>query len=281
MIKGIDVSEHNGVIDWKRVKNSGINFVIIRGGYGNSTVDRYFKTNINGALKAGLNVGVYWFSYAYTVAGAEKEANFLKSLIEPYKGKITMPICFDWEYDSYNYAVKNGVRPTKQLVSDMAIRFLTTIEKAGWYAMNYTNLDYLNNFFNSEVKTKFDTWVAQWAGKCTYAGNYGIWQYGAETNYIDSKYVVGINGVVDKDYAYKDYPRIIKKAGLNGFKKTTKPVTTKPVTTKPKTKYYTVKKGDTLSGIAVKYKTTVANLVKLNNIKNPNLIYAGQKIRIK
>lgn len=277
MIKGIDVSEHNGVIDWNKVKKAGINFVIVRGGYGLSTVDKRFKANVDGALKVGLNVGVYWFSYAYSVERAKKEAEFLLKQIEPYKGKLTMPICFDWEYDSYNYAVKNGVKPTKQLVSDMAVKFLKTVESGGWYAMNYTNIDYLNRFFNSEVKTKFDTWVAQWAKKCTYTGNYGLWQYGGETNYIDSNRIAGINTTVDKDYALKDYPALIKKSGLNGFKKTT---ATKPKP-KPKVEYYTVKKGDTLSAIAVKYKTTVANLVKLNKIKNPNLIYAGQKIRIK
>lgn len=262
-IKGIDVSEHNGVIDWVKVKKAGINFVIVRGGYGLSTVDKKFKTNVNGALKAGLNVGVYWFSYAYTVERAEKEAKFLCDLIKSYKGKLTMPICFDWEYDSYNYAVKNGVTPTKTLVSDMGIKFLETVEKNGWYAMNYTNIDYANRFFDSRIKSRFDTWVAQWASKCSYTGSYGIWQYGAEQNYIDSKHVDGISGVVDKNYALKDYPNIIKTNCLNGFKKA---------------EYYTVKKDETFSKVAEKNKTTTSSILKLN----PDIILKeGQKIRIK
>lgn len=267
MIEGIDVSSHNGVINWDKVKKAGINFVIIRGGYGSCSIDSKFKSNVDGALKVGLSVGVYWFSYAYTVAGARKEAEFVANLIEPYKGKITMPICFDWEYDSYNYAVRRGVTPTKKLVSDMAIEFLTVIEKNGWYAMNYTNLDYLNRFFDSRVTSRFDTWVAQWAKKCSYTGNYGIWQYGAETNYIDSKYVDGISGIVDKDYAYKDYPAIIKKNGLNGFSKTTE----------SKKVYHEVKKNEKLSDILKSYGTTLENVEKLNSV----LIPEGQKIRVK
>lgn len=262
-IKGIDVSKHNGVIDWAKVKKSGINFVIVRAGYGFSTVDERFKTNVDGALKAGLNVGVYWFSYACSVADAEKEAKFFTKLIEPYKGKFTMPVCFDWEYDSYDYAVRNGVTPTKQLVSDMATKFLTTVENAGWYAMNYTNIDYAQRFFNDKVKTRFDTWVAQWSSKCTYTGSYGMWQYGAEQNYIDSKTVNGISGIVDKDYALKDYPNIIKTNCLNGFKKTV---------------YYTVKKDETFSKVAEKNKMSATEMLKLN----PNIILKeGQKIRIK
>lgn len=263
MIKGIDVSRHNGNIDWGKVKKAGINFVIIRAGYGYSTVDENFKKNIDGALKVGLNVGVYWFSYAFTVQGAEKEAKFLCSLIEPYKGKITMPICFDWEYDSYNYAVKNHVSPNQKLVSDMTIKFLTTVENNGWYAMNYTNIDYANRFFNDEIKKRFDTWIAQWSAKCTYTGNYGIWQYGAEQNYIDSFGVDGISGIVDKDYAYKDYPSIIKNAGLNGF---------------GKEKYYTTQKDETFSKVAEKNNVSESDLLKLNaNI----ILKEGQKIRIK
>jgi GH25 family lysozyme M1 (1,4-beta-N-acetylmuramidase) len=264
-IKGIDVSKHNGVIDWKKVKNAGINFAIIRAGFGSSTVDEKFKVNIEGALNAGLNVGVYWFSYAYTVAKAEIEAKFLLKLIEPYKGKINMPVCFDWEYDSYNYAKKHGVTPTKQLVSDMAIKFLSTIEGAGWYAMNYTNIDYLNRFFNDSVKNRFDTWVAQWASKCSYSGNYGIWQYGAEQNYLDTKYVDGIKGIVDKNIAFKDYPTIIKTNGLNGFKKAD-----------TISLYHTVKDNEKLSDILKSYGVTLEEIEKLN----ADLI-TGKKIRIK
>ena len=103
-----------------------------------------------------------------------------------------------------------------------------------------------------------------------------MWQY------TSSGKVSGISGNVDMDICYVDYPAKIKAAGLNGFKKRTVSPTTKPSASHAKkTVTYTVKRGDTLSGIARRYKTTVAKLVKDNGIKNANLIYVGQKIKIK
>ncbi|MGN1412276.1 MAG: GH25 family lysozyme, partial [Oscillospiraceae bacterium] len=98
--KLIDVSHHNGEINFAKVKSDGIQGVIIRAGYGVSTVDKYFHQNIKNALNNGLHVGIYWFGYAYTVSQAEKEANFCLKTIEPYKGMIDFPIFYDWEYDS-------------------------------------------------------------------------------------------------------------------------------------------------------------------------------------
>ena len=168
---------------------------------------------------------------------------------------------------------------------------------------------------------RFDKWIAQWAKYCTYKGNYGMWQFGGETNEIRSNRVAGV--VCDQNYALKDNPKIIKEKGLNGYNKnipvkpTVKP--SKSVTelahevidgkwgngTERKKKLskggydydavqkkvkellnakkevvYTVKKGDTLSYIANKFGTSVDTLVKKNGIKNKNLIYVGQKIKI-
>jgi GH25 family lysozyme M1 (1,4-beta-N-acetylmuramidase) len=218
--KLIDVSAHNGNIDFAKVKSDGIDGVIIRGGYGVSTVDKCFHQNIQNAIKSGLHVGVYWFGYAYTVSQAEKEANFCLKTIEPYKGKIDLPIFYDWEYDSYNYAKNTGkVTPTKEKISAWVDKFCSIVEKSGYFVGVYGNIDYLTNYFNNTIKTKYTIWVAQWNTKCSYTGNYGIWQYGAETNKIDSKTVNGISGVVDKDYCYIDYPTIIKANGLNGYQK--------------------------------------------------------------
>ena len=102
-----------------------------------------------------------------------------------------------------------------------------------------------------------------------------MWQY------TSSGKVSGISGNVDMDICYVDYPAKIKAAGLNGFKKTISSTTKPSASHAKKTVTYTVKRGDTLSGIARRYKTTVAKLVKNNGIKNPNIIYAGQKIKIK
>ncbi|MCC8068230.1 MAG: dockerin type I domain-containing protein [Ruminococcus sp.] len=213
----IDVSYHNGDIDFKKVKADGIQGVIIRAGYGMSTVDKNFHTNIQNAIKNGLHVGVYWFGYAYSESTAETEAKFFTSVLSQYSGSIDLPVFYDWEYDSFNYAKNKGITPTKAKISSWVDRFCSVMENNGYFVGVYGNLDYLNNYFNDTIKTKYTIWVAQWASKCTYSGDYGIWQYGAETNKIDSKTVDGISGVVDKNYCYVEYPDIIVNKGFNGY----------------------------------------------------------------
>lgn len=217
--KLIDVSAHNGTIDFAKVKADGIQGVIIRAGYGFKTVDKCFKNNIKNALANGLHVGVYWFGYAYTVAQAKQEAEYVAKLLSDYRGKIDLPIFYDWEYDSFNYAKKQGVTVSKQLCSNMTKAFCEILEKYGYFSGFYANIDYLDRFYTQSVKDRFTCWVAQWSTKCTYSGNYGIWQYGAETNKIDSKYIDGVSDIVDKNYCYIDYPSIIKQNGLNGYSK--------------------------------------------------------------
>ena len=168
---------------------------------------------------------------------------------------------------------------------------------------------------------RFDKWIAQWNNSCTYNGEYGMWQFGGETNKIRSNKIAGVT--CDQNYAYNDYPKIIKEKGLNGYNKnipvkpTVKP--SKSVTeiahevidgkwgngTERKNKLskagydydavqkkvnellnakkevvYTVQKGDTLTYIANKFGTSVDALAKKNGIKNKNLIYVGQKLKI-
>ena len=216
--KLIDLSKHNGTVDFNRVKATGIDGVILRAGYGVSTIDEKFKEYIKKAKTAKLHIGIYWFGYAYTDAAAKKEAQFCIETLKPYLGQIDLPVFYDWEYDSYNYAVKNGVTPNKTSVSRWTKIFCDALEKAGYFVGVYGNIDYMNNYYTDEIKTQYTIWIAQWASKCTYTGDYGIWQYGAETNKIDSKYVDGITGIVDKNYCYIDYPSIIKEKGLNGYK---------------------------------------------------------------
>lgn len=213
----IDVSSHNGDIDFKKVKADGVQGVIIRAGYGTSTVDKCFHSNIKNAIKYGLHIGVYWFGYAYSDTLAKKEAQFFTKLISKYRGNIDLPVFYDWEYDSFNYAKKQGVIPTKQTVSSWIDKFCSVMEQNGYFVGVYGNLDYVNNYFNDTIKDKYTLWIAQWSTKCTYSGKYGIWQYGAETNKIDKKSVDGISGVVDKNYCYIDYPNIIKVKGFNGY----------------------------------------------------------------
>lgn len=200
MLKGIDVSKHNGVINWMDVKYH-IDFAMLRAGYGKNNVDSMFNRNATECERYGIPYGIYWFSYAYTPEMARNEAKYCLEIISEYNP--TYPVCFDFEYDSTAYAKKNGVTVTKKLMCDMAIAFLSEIEKAGYYAMNYTNIDYLNKGFSS-LTSKYDTWLAQWSVK-TPSKPCGIWQYS------DSGKVAGIAGKVDMNYSYHDYAEITNK----------------------------------------------------------------------
>ena len=175
-ILGIDISKWNGTIDWKAVKEAGIQFVIIRAGYGTGYVDPYFKTNIENAIKSDLMIGVYWFSYSHTYQGAKLEAEKCYKTIKPYKKHINLPVFWDFEYDSVNYARKRGYSISKKLASGMADTFCTTIKNKGIRAGIYTNIDYANNYFSKEVLSRYHTWIAQWTSACTYKEHYIIWQ---------------------------------------------------------------------------------------------------------
>ena len=105
-IHGIDVSQHQGSIDWRKVKASGIQFAMLRAGYGANTVDGEFERNARGCMEAGIPFGVYWFSYAYTPEMARREAEKCISVIREYK--VQYPVCYDFEYDSVRYARQMG-----------------------------------------------------------------------------------------------------------------------------------------------------------------------------
>lgn len=268
MKKGIDVSKWQGNIDWQKVKAAGIEFAILRASYGDGTSrfinngrDEKFEQNYQEAKKAGIPVGAYHYCYARNIEEAKKEAEFFLSVI---KGKqFEYPVILDLEDE-------NQQDIDKTTLTDMAIAFLDMIEKAGYYAMLYSNKHWLENKLDYERLKRFDIWLAQWAEKPTWEGNFGIWQYTSDGS------VDGIQGRVDMNIAYRDYPTIIKKAGLNGFGGDKPPSRSES----EREVVYTVKKGDTLSKIAAMFKTTVEKLVQLNKIKDPNLIFPGQKIKI-
>ena len=117
-ILGLDISKWNGNIDWKAVKKADIDFVIIRAGYGTGYVDPYFKTNMENAIKNNLMIGIYWFSYSHTYQGAKLEAEKCYKTIKKYKDNITLPVFWDFEYDSVNYARKHGNSINKRPIRD-------------------------------------------------------------------------------------------------------------------------------------------------------------------
>lgn len=198
-IKGIDVSKHNGYIEWKKVKKDNIKFVIIRAGYGSSTIDERFEEYIKGAIKEDLDIGIYWFSYATSEEKARLEAVKCMEVIKPYKDKITYPIFYDFEYDSIRYAKGKGVSINKTKVTEFAEAFLKEINKGGYIPGLYTNIDFSNNYFSKSIQRKYDIWIAQYSSRLSYNESYVMWQYS------QSGRVSGISGNVDLDYCYKKY----------------------------------------------------------------------------
>lgn len=263
MIKGIDISNHNGNIDFVKVKNAGIGFVMIRSSWGWFNEDTMFRANVNGCESVGLPYGLYHYSYARNLSEAKTEVEGLIKLAKSCNPRY--PIVIDME-DADAYKSKNGVS------NDMCVQICEYVckklEEAGYYAMIYANLDWLKNRINDTRLDRFDKWVAQWSNTCTYNKEYGIWQYTANGT------VDGINGRVDMNYAYKDYSNIIKSnSSIVVHPEIQTSTTTEQIT-------YTVVSGDTLSGIASRYGTTYQELARINNIKNPNLIYPGQVLKI-
>lgn len=173
---GIDVSEHNGNLDWAAIKKAGISFAVIRDGYGTSHVDNQFRANMAGAIAQGLMIGVYHFSYALDAAGAKKEAAFCLKLLEPYKDKIVLPVYFDFEYDTVDYAKKCGVMLGKSAFNAHTVAFCEAVKSAGYAPGVYYNKDYYNRMVDLNSVGGYSQWYAQYASAPSVT-SYDLWQY--------------------------------------------------------------------------------------------------------
>ncbi len=202
---GIDVSRHQGDINWKKVKDAGIDFVMIRAGYGMEydQVDGNFHKNIKAAQAVGLECGVYWYSYAVSTSEALREAEVCYSTIKGYK--LSYPVSFDIEDPSQSYLSETAT-------SNITKVFCDYLEKRSYFVSVYSYASLLKDKMNSSVLSKYDIWVAHTGvTKPSYSGSYGMWQY-SHTGRVN-----GITGNVDLDYGYKYYPDIMKKYKLNGY----------------------------------------------------------------
>lgn len=198
--KCIDVSEHQGKINWQKVKKSGINYAVIRAGYGKGNIDKYWKANIEGAIKAGIqHIGVYWFSYAYTEAMATNEADYLINACQPYKKNINLGYYFDYEYDSARYAKENKVPVTKAHVTALHKRFCGRIKEKGYTAGFYYNYDYKRNYIDLSV-LPYRNWYALYDTSDKQTDCY-LQQYSR------SGKVSGISGKVDMDWFFGAEPK--------------------------------------------------------------------------
>ena len=197
-IKGIDVSYHQGVIDWKKVKESGIGYAIIRAGYGRTDVDKQFHNNVNGCIENDIPFGVYWFIYGVNEAESIANADLCHKTIAPYKGKIKLKVAADLEYDTDNNAKKRGVTLTKDMRTKMVIAFCERMKNYGYDVAVYANPDYLNNKFNN--LSQYPLWLAYYTSNenNTKKYNHFMWQYSSEGS------VPGISGNVDMNYLYEE-----------------------------------------------------------------------------
>ncbi len=200
--KGVDVSEHQGDVDWAKVKAAGYDFAMLRVGYrgytrGRIYDDTTFEANISGATEQGLKVGLYFFSQAVTVAEAEEEASLVLSMIGDYK--IDYPIAFDWEPVDDSSARTNSI--TGDEVSQIAAAFCDKISKAGYNTAVYINKTQAYSFYNLDTIKNYDIWYAEYQSAPSLYYDFTMWQY-SSTGTVD-----GINGTADLNISFKDYSK--------------------------------------------------------------------------
>ncbi len=200
---GIDVSKHQGEIDWQRVKADGISFAMLRAVYrgygaeGNLRVDEAFEENLDGALAAGVDVGIYVFSQAVTVEEAVEEAELALSLIEGRE--IAYPVVFDMEEIAGDAARTANLTPAE--ATDLALAFCETVQAAGYEPMIYGNLKWLAANLELSRLTEYDKWLAQYYRTPAFPYAFQMWQY-TNTGRVD-----GIAGDVDLNLCFTQYPK--------------------------------------------------------------------------
>lgn len=206
-LNGIDVSEHQGYIDWNMVDESGIDYAIIRAGYGKESYQRdlCFDRNMQDIQNTDIYYGIYWFSYAMSVEEAQQEAEACCEIIKDYDG-YTFPIYFDIETNAQRDYL------TTAEASAITETFCSYLQEQGYYVGIYSCSSFLQTKLYSNVTDKYDVWVAQYADKVSwYTGNYGMWQY------TSTGYVNGINTDVDMNYCYVNYPKLISPETYTGL----------------------------------------------------------------
>lgn len=210
MFKGVDVSRHQGIIDWdKFLEDEHSDFAIIRAGFGKNNIDAQAVRNVAECERLGIPYGLYWFSYALTPEMARREAEYLSDFVGSHKPSY--PLVYDFEYDSVTHAVKNGVKISRDFVLNCTEQFCHRLEELGFYAMFYCNNDYYQRYYQaSKVAEKYDMWYARYA---TSPGRpVTLWQTS------ESGRVKGIQGKADLDQTERDYPKIIIRNDLNNWK---------------------------------------------------------------
>lgn len=191
-IKGIDVSKHNGTIDWNKVKADGVEFAIIRIGYGGSepVKDSKFEENYKNAKAVGIKVGAYLYSYANSQSDIDKEKASVRTWLN--NRKLDLPFYIDVEDKKTQGDLSVSV------LSNLVNNFCEFIENLGYWAGIYANKNWLETKLDMNKLNKYTVWLAQWTNNPTYQGSYAMWQYTSNGS------VDGIGGRVDMNYQLKE-----------------------------------------------------------------------------
>lgn len=256
--EGIDVSDWQGYVDYNAVRNAGIDVVYIKASQGENIVDSYFRINYNDAKENGLKVGFYHFLTARSEEEAIRQADFFASVISN-----TSPDCklaMDFEvFGDLNFAEINNISRA----------FLERVrEVTGRDVIIYSDASNARNVFGEELAEEYSLWIAEYGVEFPSQTN---WEYWEGFQYTSTGIVSGIRGYVDRNkfteqIFLNDKTYIDPSGDSENYSQDSE---------------YIVQRGDTLSGIARKYGTTVNELVILNRqIQNPNLIFPGERIRV-
>lgn len=256
---GIDISQWQGRIDFYKVKNDGIEIAYIKATQGNSHVDPYFDRNYTESVKYGIKIGVYHYLTAKNIDEAIDEANYFCSIIG--NKKINCKLAMDFE--SFR-----GLSKTE--INNISKAFLEKVrENTGKEVVIYSDAYNAKNVFDEELARKYPIWVAEYGVKNPTSND--KWNSWIGFQYADNGRISGIKKFVDKDYYTSDIfltdETVIKETNHRNRDLS-------------RTIEVRVRRGNTLSQLAVKYKTSVDLIVEYNNIKNRNIIYIGQILDI-
>lgn len=258
LYNGIDVSEWQGNIDFGEVARAGIEVVYIRASEGRGYVDPYFRENYEKAKANGLRTGFYHFLTATNVAEAKEEAEFFVSNIKGLEPDCRLAMDFE---------VFDGL--SVSAINEISRAFLETVEKlSGKECVIYSDAYNARTVFSKELAEDYPIWVADYFVEEPESND--KWKFWVGFQYSDRGIINGIDGNVDRDY-------FTNGVFLNNVSQIPKDTVTDK---NQEFKYIRVNRGETLSGIAIKYNTSYQYLARINGIANPNLIYVGQELRV-
>lgn len=258
LYNGIDVSEWQGNIDFGEVARAGIEVVYIRASEGRGYVDPYFRENYEKAKVNGLRTGFYHFLTATNVAEAKEEAEFFVSNIKGLEPDCRLAMDFE---------VFNGLDVSA--INEISRVFLETVENlSGKECVIYSDAYNARTVFSKELAEDYPIWVADYFVEEPESND--KWKFWVGFQYSDRGIINGIDGNVDRDY-------FTNGVFLNNVSQIPKDTITDK---NQEFKYIRVNRGETLSGIAIKYNTSYQYLARINSIANPNLIYVGQELKV-